>query len=263
MLIGVAGQMQSGKDTVAKIIQSLDCWYNQKFKRTNDYSDYTDIEFVKLALSNRDLSDLVTYYSSWEKKAFADKLKEVLSVLFNCTIEELHDINFKNSPLPDIWQTNTDNILTYRHAHQIIGTELFRDRWNKNTWVNATLNDYKMIENGEYPEGNYSNRCSLCEKIEFNTDKYCRICRKCWITSQYPDWIIADCRFLNEIEAIKERGGYVIKIERDMGVNHTHPSEIEQNEYNNYDFVIDNNGTINYLVVQIKTVLLEIDKIHK
>jgi len=264
MLIGIAGQMQSGKDTVAKIIQSLDCWYNEKFNRTNDYSDYTDIEFVKLVLNDSDLFNVVNFYTSWEKRAYADKLKEVLSILFDCTIEQLHDIDFKNSALPDIWQIIPDTTLTYRYAHQRIGTEMFRDMWNKNTWVNATLSGYKGVENtGEYPTGNYTNLCTICGKQELNTDKYCRICRECWSKIVHPNWIIADCRFLNEIEAIKERGGYVIKVERDKGVAHTHSSETEQNEYKEYDFVIDNNGTINYLIVQVKTILLEIGAISE
>ena len=260
MLIGIAGQMQCGKDTIAKIIQSFDCYYNEKFNQLFEYSHYSDILFVEHMLSDDKLFNDILFYTSWKRHGFADKLKEIVAILFGCTVKDLHNNDFKNSPLPDEWQTpGSDIVLTYRFALQQIGTELFRNKWHHDTWILSTLQGYKPNIPTLYPDGNYINTCSICGKMEHNTDKLCRVCRECWDKLQYPNWVITDCRFLNEIEAVKEKGGYVIKVERNINNGiHTHASETEQNEYNSYDYIIENNGTLNELIHKIKNILIEL-----
>lgn len=57
--------------------------------------------------------------------------------------------------------------------------------------------------------------------------------------------VISDVRFQNEVDFIKSLGGAVIKIIRktDQGID-LHPSEMEMNTITNFDFLIDNNGSL-------------------
>lgn len=63
--------------------------------------------------------------------------------------------------------------------------------------------------------------------------------------------IIDDVRFENECEAIKKRGGYLIKIRR-AGViaPNEHKSEGRLDDYP-FDFIIENNSSMGWLVIQI------------
>lgn len=94
--------------------------------------------------------------------------------------------------------------LTAREVMQFVGTDIFRTMQN-NVWASATI---KKIHN------------------------------------EKPDLaLIADCRFPNEVDAVKSVGGYVIKLTRNP-YNSTHTSETALDDSNydnsNFDLVIDN-----------------------
>jgi len=102
------------------------------------------------------------------------------------------------------------------------------------------------------------------------------------LKSTYPNWIISDMRFPNEMEAVKNRGGITIRVNRypkdiiidgnlmifDKGSS-THLRELEKIYQNahasetsldnaNFDYVIDNNGTIEELVEKVRVILQEL-----
>jgi len=63
---------------------------------------------------------------------------------------------------------------------------------------------------------------------------------------EYKNIIITDVRYRNEADYILNKG-YVIRVERDNKDdvhNMQHPSEIELDGYGGFDFVVDNNGTL-------------------
>lgn len=94
--------------------------------------------------------------------------------------------------------------LTAREVMQMVGTEMFRTM-QKNVWSDATIRKIS-IENPSVA-------------------------------------IIADCRFPNEVEAIKSAGGTVIKLMRNpYDSNHASEIALDQKNYNesNFDLVIDN-----------------------
>ena len=67
---------------------------------------------------------------------------------------------------------------------------------------------------------------------------------------EYTNVIITDVRYTNEANYILDNGGYVIRVERenkDTVHNEQHPSEIELDEYNRFDFTIVNNWTLDHL----------------
>lgn len=49
----------------------------------------------------------------------------------------------------------------------------------------------------------------------------------------------------------------LIKINRDTGIQSTHQSEIELDSYTDWDYEINNNGSIEDLIKQVKDVLLK------
>ena len=94
--------------------------------------------------------------------------------------------------------------LTAREVMQMVGTDMFR-AMQKNVWSSATI-----------------------RKIQNDKPKLA---------------IIADCRFPNEVDAVKDAGGIVIKLTRNPH-NSDHTSEIALDPNNfdqsNFDLVVDN-----------------------
>ena len=90
--------------------------------------------------------------------------------------------------------------------------------------------------------------------------------RKC----AYPNFIITDTRFENELEAVKKRECITIRINRSksrkgflMNAHETintfykeHPSETALDD-STFDYEIDNNGTISELIDKIRNILIE------
>jgi hypothetical protein len=121
----------------------------------------------------------------------------------------LTKISWKDLPnYDDSWLLNKDydssGLMTARQVMQFIGTNIFR-KLKKDVWSSATI-----------------------KKI---------------LQEKYNIALIADCRFPNEVESVKEVGGYVIKLTRNP-YNSDHESEtaLDDTIYsrNNFDLVIDN-----------------------
>lgn len=57
--------------------------------------------------------------------------------------------------------------------------------------------------------------------------------------------VVSDARFFNEFDAVRERGGYVWRIDRDgVGPVSDHPSETEAPKYDKFSLFLKNNGTL-------------------
>lgn len=144
-------------------------------------------------------------------KRFGGKLKEICAILLNVDVELFEDQNFKKKSLGPEWGDN----MTVRLLLQIVGTECMRDTLHSDVWVNALMNEFNNYK-GE--PGSWD-----C-----------------------PHWLITDVRFPNEANAIKERGGIMIRINRTSIVQGEHPSETALDHYP-FDHYIDNNGSIDDL----------------
>lgn len=180
------------------------------------------------------------------------------------------DQEFKKQFMPDEWNSfvsvdfpemteeeikNSDSILvktthkrmTYREFLQKLGTEAMRDGLHTNVWINALFTDYKYeIYRTEVPT-----------RAAGFIDQHV-----------YPNWIITDMRFPNEMEAVKQREGITIRVVRPHGYTnpHTgeykemplsyHPSEIALDDAT-FDYEIVNDGTLDDLVEKVKEVLIK------
>lgn len=66
-------------------------------------------------------------------------------------------------------------------------------------------------------------------------------------TEDWSNYIIADVRYSNELEAIKERDGVLIRIDRNGAGAGNHSSETALDDYNDWDVHIENNGSLESL----------------
>ena len=235
MIIGLSGKIGSGKDTVCGIIQSL--------------------------------------LPGWENKKFSYKLKQVASILTGIPAEKFEDQEFKKSLLSREWNcilvtaaqgeggdyiltdenasyfdldgNECPNAYTVRQFLQRLGTEAIRDSLHPNSWVNALFCDYNKLAKFTACVMDFKeNTCDVGESwVEKNE-----------IWGQYPNWIITDVRFHNEFDAIIDRNGFVVRVIRDGVVNDSHASETTLDN-RNFDYIINNNGTIEELEIEVKKML--------
>ena len=124
---------------------------------------------------------------------------------------------------------------TYRQFLQNLGTEAMRNGLHTNVWVNALFADYNSID-------------KLIRITEEGLEE--------WEEGNYPNWIITDMRFPNEMEAVVERKGITIRVVRPGVLVGTHASEIALDDAK-FDYEIENNGTIEDLVEKVKEILIK------
>lgn len=159
---------------------------------------------------------------SFEQKAFAAKLKRICSILTGEPIQNFEDQEFKKEIMPEEWWYRNgypDDKPTYRQFLQEVGTDALRDVIHPNIWVNALFADWKGPKMSEY----------------------------------HPSkWIITDVRFPNEYQAIKDRGGIVIRVERPGIELMDHYSETALDNQH-FDYVIYNDGSVPDLFSQVLT----------
>jgi hypothetical protein len=232
MILGINGKIGSGKDTVGSIIQYL----------TSDYKEiYGYLEWVERVKIYSSFP-----YSPWKVKKFAGKLKEIAALLTGCTIEQLEDQEFKKQPLGFDWSSGhcVGAASTYRELLQLLGTEIMRDRVHPNVWVNALMADYTS---------------KIAEDHQFIDDGKTHI-----LYLTYPDWIITDMRFPNELEAVKAKDGITIRVHRDIHKGNAHIAPIPHASETalddaKFDYEIMNDGTIDDLIQKVKVILVKED----
>lgn len=79
-----------------------------------------------------------------------------------------------------------------------------------------------------------------------------------------PDWIITDVRFINEAETILNKEGFLIRVNREFPVNTDdlkpydfEESETELDNFDKFNYVIDNNDSLENLIVKVKEILIK------
>ena len=148
-------------------------------------------------------ADVIVKYFGYKKHALADVMKEACRVIFGWTDEHLY--GDKKDMVDERFGVSP------RHALQSLGTE-----WGQ----------YKLSEYDSFKETTG---------------------RKLWVNSLlnrvHGDTVIADVRFPHEAEAIRERGGFIIRVNRDYEIDLSHESERAIDEINP-DFTIQNRGNL-------------------
>lgn len=240
LIIGIAGEKNTGKDTVAKMIASI---FIEGYIASN-YRNYN------MYYTNKD-------YHGSNVIAFGDAVKEAVSLIFGIDIKVLYDRNGKDASyycfddfsvrneeyvksnryfiiepihLSDnnLNKARTNNngktCIKVRHILQYFGTEIGRNLLHDNVWINATIN-----------------------KIKKELDKQDKI------SKHFNYVVIPDVRFKNEADAIHKQGGIIIRLKRDTGNKDNHFSEII--DFNDFDYVIENDSTLMRLFHKVKSVI--------
>lgn len=272
MIIGISGYATSGKNTVATLIQYLQCKNVGSVTIEEVIKDYKNHEWW------------LAEQSGWEQKSWAGKLKTIASLLTGIPISKFEDQEFKKTYLPEQWNFWTVSVIsdgnkllfqqgrftskaeaegyvpllkqnyeglpleyvigmqqmTVRQFLQELGTDACRNGLHPNTWVNALMADY-------VPQPNKDVAAFLAAEglpASMNAGK-----------EQMPNWIITDTRFPNEAQAIKDAGGIVIRVDR-PGVKaiNAHPSETGLDDWE-FDHKIMNGSDIVSLMFTVHTIL--------
>lgn len=120
--------------------------------------------------------------------------------------------------------------MTIGQFQQRLGTEAMRDGLHKDGWVISLMSEYQF----------------------------------------YSKWIVTDVRFLNEAEAIKAKGGVIVRIEGDPTGERkkstrdlNHPSETSLDQYPDFDYKILNITPLSYLDQQAKSIILSLHQSGK
>ena len=260
MIVSVSGKIGSGKDTVGEIIRYLSTnpSGNQHHSKTITFEAFREFSYSSQAKR-----------CEWQIKKFADKLKDIVCIILGCTREQLEDRDFKERELGEEWSKNIFDgfdvilmeedtqtgeyvyydtrgkelgnvvrgsegcyehfniMLTPRKILQLLGTEAGRQIIHPNIWVNSMFSEYKDIN--DTPTRNVI----------------------------YPNWVITDTRFPNELEAVKERGGITIVVKRPetdhLAGDHASETALDNSTF---DEVIVNDSSLEDLIEKVKEILI-------
>lgn len=215
MIIGINGYSGSGKDTVGTIIQYI-------FAHQEEPLALSIEEMVKDMIEHE---AFLEDQSGWEIRKFAGKLKDIAEHLTGIPLEKFEDQEFKKTNLGPEWNYQIDKFnpvqkMTIRDFLQKLGTDAMRNGLHDNVWVNALMADYTPDEDGDL-----------------------------------PNWIVTDTRFENEAQAIKDKGGIIIRVNR-PGVEpiNDHPSEVGLDHWK-FDYTVANLSDIFDLKETVRGIL--------
>lgn len=201
MKIALCGRKNSGKDTVAKF---LNFYLNGGLGITEDISTEILYKILRIDFQENRLRYL--------NIAFADKLKEIVSVIY--PINKAYLYKYEKNTL--FYDFSAHSIKTLASATSVSLRKLLQDTADKikksfgeNYFVENLLHDIKNVENV----------------------------------------IVTDCRYINEYETLKKEGFYFVKVDRDTEEIDPHSSEnsVINLPNDSFDFIINNNSDLNTL----------------
>lgn len=137
-------------------------------------------------------------------KSFAEPIYKMISEMYESDIETIKKYKQDNTPIYiKAPLCNEFKTTNYRKVMQIIGSGV-RNYADSDVWVNGLFG----VNN---------------EKLDDSI------------------WVIEDMRFPNEAERIRDCGGYLIRVERDIHQPNAHTMENSLNDWTDWDLVIENN----------------------
>lgn len=162
------------------------------------------VGFGHVKQSGKDTSAQVLIdHFGFRRIGFADKMKECLLAL-DPYISAYNGIKLKPVIAAIGWEEAKRSYPELRRLLQMLGTEVGRELFWENFWVDLVLGDIEADENV----------------------------------------VFSDVRFVNEAETIKKLGGYVIRIDRPGYVAEGHISETALVDWDGWTHVIKNDRMI-------------------
>ena len=239
-IIGISGKKQSGKNTSANFLHGLVLRANGlapdfKIDTEGELAVLTDAGWGVFDVTRKD-SSFIEYAESnmWpyvKLYSFADGLKDLCVEFFDLEPIQVFGtdkdkntktkIRWENIPT---WQNSSLNLdrgfMTARELLQYFGTNIMR-KMHENVWVNHTVKKIKS------------------EQTELA--------------------IIADVRFPNEVDAILQAGGEVIKLQRaPLKDNHESETALDEGNFDQSKFShIIPSGSIDDLCVPLEKIFVK------
>lgn len=184
-------------------------------------------------------ADYLVNFHEFRRESFANSLKDAVSAVFGWD-RELLEGRTKESrewreQRDEWWSERLNKNVTPRNILQYWGTEVIRNGYHDDMWI-----------------------ASLENKLRASKDSI----------------VITDCRFPNEIKAIKQQGGKIVWVQRgflpswyDLAVAANKGDPVAQEALaeagihasetswvgTDFDSIIDNNGSIDHLYSQLKS----------
>ena len=228
-IIAISGLKNSGKDLTAHMIRY--CFFFFIWMR--QYWLYCLVyDFI---------------VSKYEITSFASSMKEALSVLINVPVEKFNDRDFKEN-----WYINLQSIhITAFPDNNLMITDKQLSRMIKSKKLNAISNYYISIRQLLQIFGTEIIR-------EYFGNNF-------WVLRTLSDKdniIISDLRFINEYEQVKNNNGIVIYIDRNQipGSHRSESEVIELFQNNKFDYIINNDGSIENLFNKVSDLASKILK---
>jgi hypothetical protein len=203
------------------------------------------IGFSGKALSGKDTSAdfILEEFRFDEKVGFASNLKAAVIEIFNLSVNDVYDQNLKGRLLEEPVITNSS------HAQKILD-------WMRRTHKTGSINLERFTS---------KTLTSPRDILQFvGTDVMRSICYTYHtdiIESKLTTGkkiVICDVRFHNEIDLIKRYGGFVVRIHRNIGMCGSktgHQSEIALDNFEGWDYTLDNNGSFSDLYSSISKMI--------
>lgn len=161
------------------------------------------IGLIGLAGSGKDYAaNIIHQQFGYEQCAFADALKEAAQAIFGFSHKQLHTQEGKET-VDDFWG------FTPRWALQNMGTELFRECFG-----------HLILK--EFPT-------QIGQKAYQRDSIWVRSFERRWRNRKQPNIVISDVRFMNEVEFVRNNGGFCLHIQDRVytvnGRDNAHASE--------------------------------------
>lgn len=245
MILGISGKKQSGKTTSGNFILSIfianlgiskkvyidpngeivvsDLFGNSTYAGILNLSKPSNDFLIKKAIDT--LNPHIKLYS------FADPLKQDICInIFGLTWEQCYGSDEDKNSLTFLeWHNmpgyigESTGYMTAREVMEYVGTSIFR-QIKIDSWVNGTINRI------------------LKDKTKLS--------------------VITDCRFPNEVEAIKNQNGKVIRLSRSKYVSESESENVlneDRYDWNNFDFIVRNDDmTIYDQCLELQKILQEL-----
>lgn len=169
------------------------------------------------ARAGKDSTANILIDQGWKRFAFADKLKLAVKKLNPIVDNELgRPFTLEDALTREGPDRAKEMYPEYRRLLQVMGTEVGREMFGENFWVEQALRDVQENDRA----------------------------------------VFTDCRFPNEAQAIKDLGGEIWRINRPgFGPVNSHASEISLDDWA-FDLIIENDGDLDQLRVKVTASLL-------
>lgn len=290
MIIAFSGKIGSGKD----ISMLMAAHYINTVLNPTQVGLISNnvIEMIKNN-NKKTLSDLLEYYLkniNFQKAYFGKNVKKIACILLGCTLEDLEDINFKNSLVPDIYiryklnspSLGIENLIfaehddaelyyknlfeKYKNIVQSNDYTITKEHLKVRDFLVMIGNDFgrNFIHPNTWVNSTMMEYKPLNEKISEDIGKFSfdEIFERKNKFKYHPNWFITDCRYKNEAESILKHGGIIIRLTRTTEQPEhiaKSQSEIDLDDYD-FEYVIDNSdGDLENLYNSISKIISKIE----